>query len=160
MPIKKNIAIQYSEYSGIEELPLDLSILLNAAKGALIQSYSPYSQFKVASAVRLTNGSIVVGSNQENAAYSMCLCAERVALASVSSQFPNEKVTAIAILAVNKNGISQPVTPCGACRQTLKEISYRDKENIKIILGTLNSKVLVFDSIDDLLPMGFEESVL
>jgi cytidine deaminase len=160
MPIKKNIAIQYSEYSGIEELPLDLSILLNAAKGALIQSYSPYSQFKVASAVRLTNGSIVVGSNQENAAYTMCLCAERVALASVSSQFPNEKVTAIAILAVNKNGISQPVSPCGACRQTLKEISYRDKENIKIILGTLNSKVLVFDSIDDLLPMGFGESVL
>jgi cytidine deaminase len=160
MPIKKNIAIQYSEYSGIEELPEDLSILLNAAKGALIQSYSPYSQFKVASAVRLTNGSIVVGSNQENAAYTMCLCAERVALASVSSQFPNEKVTAIAILAVNKNGISQPVSPCGACRQTLKEISFRDKENIKIILGTLNSKVLVFDSIDDLLPMGFEESVL
>ncbi len=160
MHLKKNIEIHYDEYDSIKELSSAHATLLNAAIDALSQSYSPYSLFKVGAAIRLTNGKIVLGANQENAAYTMCLCAERVALASVSSQYPTAKVEAIAVLAVNKKGISVPVSPCGACRQTLKEISNRDKLPIQIILGTLNDKVLVFENIDDLLPLGFEESVL
>jgi len=71
--------------------------LLAAAKAALPNSYSPYSNFQVAAAARLEDGTVVTGWNTENAAYPMCVCAEPATLAAAASQRPGMPVVAMAI---------------------------------------------------------------
>lgn len=131
--------------------------LIEKAIEATNNSYVPYSHFHVGSAVLLENGEIISGCNQENAAFSVTICAERTALFAAGAKFPDTSIVAIAIAARNKDGLlSEPVTPCGSCRQALVETEFRHKRKIRILLyGTRHTYVL--DGIGTLMPLSFTD---
>jgi cytidine deaminase len=140
----------------IEELSLDERNLLEKARQSYKMAYAPYSNFHVGAAVLLENGTIVLGNNQENASYPLGLCAERVAVFAASANHPGVKIKAIAVTASSKEiQINKPVPPCGACRQVMAEYEFRDKSPIKIIMAGENGKVLVAESVKELLPYQF-----
>ena len=97
--------------------------LLERARAAAAQSYSPYSGFRVGAAIRLNDGTIVTGTNVENVSYGLTICAERAAIVQAVSRFgPGIRIAAAAI--ANLNGQASP--PCGACRQFLAEFMLPD----------------------------------
>ncbi len=97
-----------------------LEHLLDHARRAALHSYSPYSNFRVGAALKLTNGEIVTGTNVENVSYGLTICAERSALVAAVSQFgPGIRIAAVAV--ANLNNAASP--PCGACRQMLSEFA-------------------------------------
>lgn len=129
--------------------------LVEAAKKATNGSYAPYSKFLVGAAVRLQDGNIVVGANQENAAYPSGLCAERTALFAAGAQHPTQPVVALAIAArKGRVFLKKPISPCGACRQVISGVEERYGIPIRIMLyGT--EGILVSDGISPLLPLSF-----
>ncbi len=129
--------------------------LIQKAEEACNKAYAPYSEFNVGAAVLLENGEIITGSNQENAAYPSGLCAERTAMFYANANYPDIPVTAIAIIAKNKNGIlNNPVAPCGACRQVLLETELRFNKPYDILLVG-QSSIHKIKSSKDLLPLSF-----
>jgi cytidine deaminase len=130
--------------------------LIEKAKQATSTSYSPYSNFKVGAAVRMADGRIFTGSNQENAAYSACLCAERVALLYACANAEGSYPESIAIAAFqNGDFIENIITPCGECCQVLVEMEKRFGRAITIYLyGKKETKTL--KSAKELLPLAFE----
>ncbi len=154
------INIRYKELCP-EDLDFDDKNLVNLAIEAAQQAYAPYSHFRVGAAVLLDDGSVVKGSNQENAAYPSGLCAERVALFYANSSFPNKTILSIAVVVINPEGkvLSENISPCGACRQVMAETQIRFKTPIKVLLASSKS-VLVFDSVEDLLPLSFNQGDL
>jgi cytidine deaminase len=155
MEIKK-ITLSVEEYSAVEELRPEDRDLLERAITASRSSYSPYSSFRVGAAVRLANGVIFTGNNQENAAYPSGLCAERVALFAAQSQHPDSAVKAIAIYAHPEDfSLKDPVTPCGACRQVMAEYEYRHHVPSRIIMGNGNGRVQIVEGAETLLPLVF-----
>lgn len=153
---EKFIDIIYSEYESMEILPIEYKQLLKNAIDAANCAYAPYSKFYVGAAVKMSNGIIVTGSNQENAAYPSGLCAERVALFHAHHSYPNEAVDAIAIIAKDNDGnLTQELTvPCAACIQVLVESEKRGNRPIVIIIGSA-SKIITVDSVQKLLPFSF-----
>lgn len=131
------------------------SELIELAKQATRTSYSPYSNFKVGAAVLMSDGRIFTGSNQENAAYSACLCAERVALLYACANANNAYPVSIAIAAYKDGDFTEEtITPCGECCQVLVEMEKRFGHNIKIYLyGKKGVKKL--ESSKELLPFAF-----
>ncbi len=129
--------------------------LIESARLMTEKSYAPYSKFNVGAAVLLENGTIITGSNQENAAYGDCLCAERVAILYATANHPDVKPVAIAIAARTKEGFTKEcVKPCGSCCQVMLEIESRYKSDLKIIMyGTDRSYIA--DSVKDLMPFNF-----
>lgn len=140
----------------LDELPAADRALLDAAKAMTANAYAPYSQFRVGAALQLANGNVVEGSNQENAAYPSGLCAERVAIFAASSQYPGMTVEAMAIaVSTEKFDVTEPLSPCGSCRQVLMEYRHRQQSPMRIILGSEGDKVWVFEDIISLLPFAF-----
>ena len=129
--------------------------LLRRAHEAASAAYAPYSDFKVGSAIRLKNGEIVLGSNQENIAYPSGLCGERVAVFAAGAQFPNEEIESIAIVSPSPLAVPDAFMPCGSCRQVLRETELRQKTPIKIYLQARDEVVLVSKSASNLLPFSF-----
>lgn len=143
-----------------EELPEEDRLLIEAAKKATNGSYAPYSGFRVGAAARLGNGTIVIGSNQENVAYPSGLCAERTTIFAANAQYPDQPVISLAIAARNKEGfLSRPITPCGACRQVISGVEQRYQHPIRILLYGLDG-THVIDSIEALLPIQFADSYM
>ena len=143
------------------ELNDEESELLKAAKEATYNSYSPYSHFSVGAALKLDNGKIITGSNQENCAYPSGLCAERTAMFYANANYPENAVIALCIAARDTRGnfTEMPVTPCGSCRQVLVETEHRFKNKIRIMLyGTKG--LYIVESAQDLLPVSFDASYL
>ena len=151
----KEIKIVYLEYEHLEQLVPQDRELAEAAIEATQGSYAPYSGFNVGAALRLDNGEIIKGANQENAAYPSGLCAERTALFYASASRPDKAMTALAIAAGQKGILcDEPATPCGACRQVMAQ--YQDKSGrpmTVILVGA--KKIWRFSRIDDLLPLIF-----
>ncbi len=140
----------------MSELPEADRQLVEAAMEATATSYAPYSLFKVGAAARLANGTVCRGSNQENASYPLALCAERTCLFAANANHPDQPVVALAIAARNAQNefLTQPIPPCGACRQVILEVEDRYKQPIRILLyGT--EGVHVVDTIKTLLPLQF-----
>lgn len=152
--INKKIEINFKEYNEITALGEQDAELIKIADINLANSYSPYSQFKVSSLILLEGNIQVLGTNQENAAYPSGLCAERVAVFSAKSTYPNKKIEKVII--VTEQGNEYPFSPCGSCRQALMEYELTQKEPIEVVLKSGNSKIWVFESIKDLLPFAFE----
>lgn len=145
----------------IDDLSNEEQRLIELAKKATDNSYSPYSHFRVGAAIRLDDGTEIIGANQENAAFPVTLCAERTALFAAQAQHPERYVVQLAIAARNEEGFtSSPIAPCGSCRQVILEIENRYSQPIRIYLyGT--EGVYVIDSIKDILPLNFDsESML
>ncbi|WP_443937960.1 cytidine deaminase [Pedobacter sp. MW01-1-1] len=156
-----NITIQFEEFSGIEELSETDKNLCQLSEKALETSYSPYSKFRVGTAIRLADGQIILGSNQENVAYPSGLCAERVALFSIGSRYPHAVIESMAITAHTENfEITKPVTSCGACLQVMAEFERKQKTPIAVIFYCLGGEVLKVPSIQSLLPFSFVEERL
>ena len=138
-----------------QELDATQLALVAKAKAMTQQSYSPYSGFSVGAAALLEDGTIVSGSNQENAAYPSGLCAERVALFSANANYPTLAVKALAIACyTNGHFTKQAGTPCGACRQVMLETEHRYRTPMQVILYGAEECV-IFDSAADLLPLCF-----
>ena len=143
-----------------ELTPQELA-LLDEARRATYRSYAPYSHFSVGAAVELADGTIVTGSNQENAAYPSGLCAERTAVFYAGSRYPDQPIRRLCIAARDTNGefLQRPISPCGACRQVLLEAEQRAGSDIEVLLyGT--EGIYVIRSIKDLLPLEFNKSFL
>lgn len=142
------------------EIPSEYLPLIDEAKKQTKDAYAVYSKFHVGAAVLLENGKIVCGNNQENSAYPSGLCAERTAVFYANSQYPDVPVKSIAIAAyTNGEFLSEPITPCGGCRQVLLETENRYGKNIKIILyGT--EKTYVLENVKQLLPLSFGKESL
>ncbi len=152
---------EYSVYDDITELDDADAWLLNEARDVTQHAYAPYSHFQVGAIARLVNGEIIAGSNQENASFPVGLCAERVALAAAASVYPEVAIETIAISYHNLNGdSSQPISPCGICRQSLAEVEMRQQEPIRLIMGGLSGKVVIVEKANDLLPLAFTGSML
>jgi cytidine deaminase len=124
-------------------------------------AHAPYSEFHVGAAVLLENGKIVTGNNQENAAYPSGLCAERVAIFYASAQYPNSAVKAIAVTVKSKNMVvSEPLSPCGACRQVIAEYENKSEKPIRIIMSGEKGPIYIAKSIESLLPLMFSKKYL
>ena len=93
--------------------------LIQAARDAAKRSYSPYSQFPVGAALRFADGSIVTGTNIENASYGVGLCAETVAISKAMADGVRGGLEAVAVTGPG----DQPITPCGRCRQVINELA-------------------------------------
>ena len=153
--------ITYASFPSPDDLAPQDRDLLARAKKALPHSYSPYSNFQVAAAARLEDGTVVTGWNTENASYPMCICAEPATLAAAASQRPGMAVVAMAITVKSASQVlDQPASPCGSCRQQLHEHETRFGQPIKLILRGEEGPVYVFDRAGDLLPFGFSGTLL
>lgn len=150
-------SFSYQVFNNAAELPALYNQLLEQAKSVSMKAYAPYSLFFVGAAALLENEAIVTATNQENASSPVGICAERTLLSAVSSVYPNTVIKAIAISYSNqKTGLStQPVFPCGICRQSLLEQQTRQQSNLQLILGGLKGNVIVIENAADLLPFGF-----
>lgn len=148
------IVSQVSVYD-YAELPADEQELVDVARNATNNSYAPYSRFYVGAALRLKNGIIVPGCNQENAASPDSLCAERSAIFAAGAIHPTQPVMKLAIAARNEKGfMKDPIPPCGSCRQVLLETEDRFKQPIRILLCSENG-IHVVETIKALLPLQF-----
>ena len=152
----KEIRIAYFEYESADQLEISEKELVEAAINATKGSYAPYSRFNVGAAVRLDNGKIIQGSNQENAAYPSGICAERTAMFYASATYPENAITAIAITASQEGTLcSKPVSPCGACRQVMAEYQTKGGRPMTIFLVG-SEKIWKFEKVNDLLPLIFD----
>ncbi len=141
----------------LHELPQSDQILINEAIKATERSYAPFSHFHVGAALRLANGETVTGCNQENAAFSVTICAERTALFTAGNRYHDVAIEAIAIAARNRNGLlAHPVSPCGSCRQAMIETETRFKHPIRILLYG-QEQIFVLEGIKSLMPLSFED---
>ena len=149
-----DINISIESYQLDELSPQDQE-LVQAAIKATNNAYANYSRFYVGAALRLENGKMVIGANQENAAFPSGLCAERTAVFAAQANYPDSPIETLAIAGRNEKGVlPNPITPCGACRQVILEIEDRYKKPIKILLyGT--QKIYCVRSVKDLLPLSF-----
>lgn len=152
----KEIKISYAEYDSIEHLDAQDRVLAEAAIRATESSYAPYSRFNVGAAVLLEDGEIIMGSNQENAAYPSGQCAERTAMFYANASHPDKAMVSIAIAAVQNGKLCEsPATPCGACRQVMAQYQTKSGRNMSVILVG-GRKIWKFDKVDYLLPFIFD----
>lgn len=151
----------YQHFDSANELPAADRELLKMAGEAVSSSHAPYSRYHVGAAVRLSNGIIFKGSNQENMSFPAGLCAERVAVFAAVSACPGIPVEAIAITAAaDQFEVSDPVPPCGMCRQAIVEYEMKFNNKIRLILGGHTGRVYVIEGMGSLLPFTFHEKGL
>ncbi len=154
--IKQEYHFGYEVYDSISELPEADRQLLNQARQITAAAYAPYSRFLVGATALLANGAIVNGTNQENAPYPVGICAERVLLSSASMLHTGVPVETMAIAYHNLEGASNtPVSPCGMCRQYLREYEDRTGKPIRLILSGMEGAVYVISEARQLLPLSF-----
>lgn len=145
----------------IDELTAKEREVVDSARKATANSYAIYSGFNVGAAVRLAGGTIVSGTNQENAAYPSGLCAERTTLFWANSQYPDKPVEILAIAARTEHGeLERPIPPCGACRQVILETEKRFNTPIRIILYGTKECYIIEDGVKALLPLSFDAGFL
>ena len=155
------INTEFSVYTNLKELPQDIQNLMEKAVAIRKKAYAPYSKFSVGTAILLDNGEIVLGSNQENAAYPSGLCAERVAIFQAGSIYPEAKILKMAITATSElNKTSTPIPPCGACRQSISEYEIKQETPIEIYFMGETGAIAKSASLANLLPLVFDKSVL
>ncbi|MBR0246947.1 MAG: cytidine deaminase [Bacteroidales bacterium] len=148
--------IKYEEFASVAEMSPDDQKLVNLALEAQKGSYSPYSHFQVGAALKLADGTIVKGANQENAAYPSGLCAERTALFWAGANYPDVPLDTLAI-AGSDHGVlcESPASPCGSCRQVMAEYQKKHGRPLKVILVG-SKRIRKFYKVDDLLPFIFD----
>lgn len=130
--------------------------LVTAAIAAAENAYAPYSNFHVGAALLLDDGSVVTGSNFENASYGMTLCAETVAIAKANSDGQLRKIVAIAVAGGPEGHVAagvEAITPCGRCRQVIKEVADLNERDLPIYCAKAGG----YDTyhLSELLPHGF-----
>lgn len=156
-----NIRTLVRLYLNLMELPKDIRELFEAAAEARAKAYAPYSNFQVGAALRLASGKIITGSNQENASFPSGLCAERTAVFYAGAQYPTENIIAMAITVKSLNQtVDTPISPCGACRQSLLEYEVKQGQNIPIYFRGETGKIAQVSAVQELLPFAFSGKLL
>jgi cytidine deaminase len=154
--MEKTLNIKYREYASVAELGAGDAELMRRAVAATEGAYAPYSGFRVGAAVRLADGSVVTGSNQENAAYPSGLCAERTAVFAASAQRPDMRdYEALAIAGRDGGGELCEASPCGACRQVLLEYEQHQGHPLRVLCLLEGGAVREVGSVADLVPFSF-----
>ena len=125
--------------------------LIELAKKALENSYSPYSKFKVGAALLCKDGTVFSGCNVENASFGATNCAERTAIFSAVAN-GHRDFSKIAIVGTSDGNINQFTPPCGMCRQVLSEFC---GEDFNIIL--FNGKNIKTFTMNEILPYPFSD---
>lgn len=155
--VTKQIEAEILDYSELSEVERSL---VTEAKRAAGQAYAPYSKFHVGSAVLLANDHVVVGNNQENAAYPSGLCAERVAVFSAGANHPNVEIKMLAVAAKPKDAKDfVAASSCGNCRQAMMEYQSRQRRPIELLFVRPDNQILK-TTVVDLLPFGFNSESL
>ncbi|KYK31185.1 MAG: cytidine deaminase [Theionarchaea archaeon] len=132
---------------------MDDHTLMEKAREAAKQSYSPHSKFQVGAALLTTDGEVITGCNVENSSYGLSMCAERTAI--FKAVFQGRKkgdFTKIAVAGKPHNGDWQFCSPCGACRQVIYEFAKEGQFQVVYLDKTRRLKSIL---IDELLPDGF-----
>ncbi|RDK84291.1 cytidine deaminase [Marinirhabdus gelatinilytica] len=161
MAKKLTITTQLTVFQSIDELPQPIQELMHKAQEARERAYAPYSLFKVGAALQLANGEVVMGNNQENAAFPSGLCAERVAAFHAGATYPGVAFQAMALTVRSlQKEVNTPTPPCGACRQSLAEYEVNQKTPIAIYFMGETGKVAQASSVKDLLPFVFDSTFL
>ncbi|RCS27679.1 cytidine deaminase [Polaribacter sp. WD7] len=158
---KIQVSTSVTIFNDISELQKEDLLLMNKAIEARKKAYAPYSKFNVGAAILLENGEIVLGNNQENAAYPSGMCAERVAIWNAGSHYPGVKIKKLAITASSElSKVDKPIGPCGACRQTLSEYEINQKTPFQVIFMGEVGEIVKTESLLSLLPFSFDSSYL
>lgn len=148
-------------FNDIEELDNESKYLIHKAKEAANHAYAPYSKFHVGAAVILDDDTLVTGSNQENASYPLCICAERVVLNTAATQHPGKKIMKMAVVAHRKNHKElSPATSCGACRQVMSEFEERQNKPFVVIMLKSKNEWIKCATAESLLPFAFKRGSL
>ncbi|MBF6607509.1 MAG: cytidine deaminase [Flavobacterium sp.] len=148
-------------YKSLSDLPQTTTNLMEQAIGIRKKAYAPYSKFRVGAAVLLDNGEVVLGSNQENAAYPSGLCAERVAIFHAGAVYPDATILQIAISAASDvHTTTSPIPPCGSCRQSIAEYEFRQSRPIELYFMGETGAIYKSDSLKNLLPFSFDKNFL
>jgi cytidine deaminase len=144
-----------------QDLDDESKMLMEKATEALPEAYAPYSNFRVATALLLDDGTVVTGTNQENAAYPSGMCAERVALFAVASQHPQKKIKKLLVLARLDGELSlAPASSCGPCRQVMLEFEQRQVQSFEVIMQSQDHQWVKSPSAASLLPFCFSNASL
>jgi cytidine deaminase len=155
------ISTRFSVFESVSELPTDIQNLMDQAVEIRKNAYAPYSKFRVGAALLLDNGKIILGSNQENAAYPSGLCAERVAVFYAGANYPEATILKMAITAASDtNQTTAPIPPCGSCRQSLAEYEIKQDAPIEIYFMGETGQIYKSDSLKNLLPFMFDKKFL
>lgn len=156
-----SVTSSFLVYESLQEIPNDVQSLMEQAIEIRKKAYAPYSQFRVGAALLLDNGKIILGSNQENAAYPSGLCAERVAIFHAGSVYPEAKILKMAITAASDNNQTKaPIPPCGSCRQSIAEYEIKQDTPIEIYFMGEIGEVYKSASLKNLLPFMFDKKFL
>ena len=133
--------------------------LIDAARDAARRAYAPYSGFHVGAALLLKNGDVVTGANVENASYGLTLCAETTAIAKIANEGWIGELAEVAIVGGRPEGDaligSDPVNPCGRCRQILNEAAERSKTDILVHCASGDGSAVATYRLSELLPVAF-----
>ncbi len=158
---KITINTTFDVFENISQLPISEQELMQKAIEIRKKAYAPYSNFEVGVALLLENGEIVLGNNQENAAYPSGLCAERVAIYAAACQYPDVKFLKMCISATSRtHEVLEPIPPCGACRQSISEYEIKQETPIQIYFMGAKGKVYLSHSLKNLLPLMFDKKFL
>lgn len=148
----ESITMKHSTYKDLNESQRKL---LEAAEAVMKNSYNPYSKFFVGAALEAEDGTIISGTNFENAAYGSTICAERAAILRANAM-GYRKFKAIAIIGKGLSFDSKEViAPCGACRQVIYEVSDLASQPIEVIMSNTSKDKIIIASINQLLPLAF-----
>lgn len=159
--MEREIKISFQIINSYNDLNEIEKKLFDSAKAVREDAYANYSNFLVGCALLLDNGEIVTGSNQENAAYPSGLCAERTTIYWASANFPKSNIKKIFVIGAPRNTMSsQPIPPCGACRQSILEYEAKQDEPIEIYFASLEGDIFKTKSVRDMLPFSFDSSFL
>lgn len=157
----KQLVLSYEEFKSVQELSADEQNLFTRARDASGQAYAPYSKFKVGCALLLENGQVITGNNQENAAYPLGLCAERVAFFNAGANHKGVKIIQTAVYAESELfTVSHAISPCGACRQAMSEYENNQGSPISLVMGGQAGPLIKIKAVADLLPLLFGKASL
>ena len=141
-------------------MAIDDADLIARARAAARNAHAPYSRFAVGAAVLMVDGSVVTGANFENASYGLSLCAETVALATISAQGRLREVAAIAVIGGAMDTDGRPtgtslVSPCGRCRQVINEAAQMSGIDLPVLCGAAEGDASKRYTLSELLPDAF-----
>jgi cytidine deaminase len=131
--------------------------LVRAAAEAMETAYNPYSRFYVGCALRLSDGTIITGSNVENAAYGSTICAERMTIGRANAMGRRD-IVAMAVMGRGEDFLPNEAKitgPCGSCRQMIYESSQIAGADIEMLLAVPQLTRTIVTSIEQLLPLPF-----
>ena len=131
---------------------------LQQVESALERSHCPHSGLSVAAGLILSSGEVVTGVNYESVSYGLTLCAERSAIARAQVAGTAGEVESLVLAACHREapGTGAPLTPCGACRQWLPELSNRPGHDIPVYRFCKGADSGLAGTVRALLPSAFD----